>query len=68
MACCSGLGISQFLERIMSGTIINSQTFLGKKAERFKIGTCLIRDLKVDGCQSNVYVILTLFILVIVFL
>ena len=52
----------------MSGTIINSQTFLGKKAERFKIGTCLIRDLKVDGCQSNVYVILTLFILVIVFL
>ena len=48
----------------MSGTIINSQTFRGKKAERFKIGTCLIRDLKVDGCQSK----LTLFILVIVFL
>ena len=36
------LGISCFWMSIPSGTIISSQTFLGKKAKCFQIGTCLL--------------------------
>ena len=36
------LGISCFWMSIPSGTIISSQTFRGKKAKSFQIGTCLL--------------------------